>query len=223
MLARRPHELSGGQQQRVALARALARQPRLMLLDEPFSALDTGLREATRKSVARVLGEAGITTMLVTHDQAEALSFGDQVAMLEAGRIKQSGTADRALFAPGGQDDGGFPRRCHRVAGDRERRFRRMRAGTDCDRCRRVAGRCRGDAAAGAVETFCCVIRWRRSACTVTAVEFCGPHCMMTVSLDGSKVPLSFRVPTLGGAAGRHRRADRRDRQGARFQRHSRN
>ncbi len=91
MLARRPHQLSGGQQQRVALARALAQRPRLILLDEPFSALDTGLRAATRKAVARLLETAGITTILVTHDQAEALSFADQVAVVRAGRIAQAG------------------------------------------------------------------------------------------------------------------------------------
>ncbi|HSI59206.1 MAG TPA: ABC transporter ATP-binding protein [Ideonella sp.] len=91
MLARRPHELSGGQQQRVALARALAQRPQLMLLDEPFSALDTGLRASTRKAVAELLGGAGITTILVTHDQAEALSFADQVAVMRAGRLVQVG------------------------------------------------------------------------------------------------------------------------------------
>ena len=86
-----PHELSGGQQQRVALARALAQQPRLMLLDEPFSALDTGLRTAMRKMVARLLEEAGVTTLLVTHDQSEALSFADQLAVMRQGRLVQSG------------------------------------------------------------------------------------------------------------------------------------
>ena len=91
MLQRRPHELSGGQQQRVALARALAQRPGLMLLDEPFSALDTGLRASTRKAVARLLGNAGITTILVTHDQAEALSFADQVAVMRAGQLVQAG------------------------------------------------------------------------------------------------------------------------------------
>ncbi|MDQ0456373.1 ABC transporter ATP-binding protein [Rhizobium paknamense] len=91
MLKRRPHQLSGGQQQRVALARALAREPRLMLLDEPFSALDTGLRETMRKAVSAVLAKAGITTILVTHDQAEALSFADQLAVLREGRLVQAG------------------------------------------------------------------------------------------------------------------------------------
>ncbi len=100
MLHRRPDELSGGQQQRVALARALARQPRLMLLDEPFSALDTGLRASTRHAVAEVLRRAGITTVLVTHDQAEALSFADQVAVLRNGRLEQAGTPQEVYFRP---------------------------------------------------------------------------------------------------------------------------
>lgn len=91
MAKRRPHQLSGGQQQRVALARALAREPELMLLDEPFSALDAGLRVATRRAVAKVLSEAGVTTILVTHDQAEALSFADQVAVMRGGQLAQIG------------------------------------------------------------------------------------------------------------------------------------
>ncbi|MET1087086.1 MAG: ABC transporter ATP-binding protein [Arthrobacter sp.] len=91
MAKRRPHQLSGGQQQRVALARALAREPELMLLDEPFSALDAGLRVATRRAVANVLNEAGVTTILVTHDQAEALSFADQVAVMRGGKLAQIG------------------------------------------------------------------------------------------------------------------------------------
>jgi iron(III) transport system ATP-binding protein len=100
MRDRRPHELSGGQQQRVALARALARQPRLMLLDEPFSALDTGLRENMRKAVARVLRAANITTILVTHDQAEALSFADQVAVLREGKLAQAGSPRELYLSP---------------------------------------------------------------------------------------------------------------------------
>ena len=100
MLTRRPHELSGGQQQRVALARALAQRPRLMLLDEPFSALDTGLRAATRKAVAQLLASAGITTILVTHDQSEALSFADQVAVMRAGQLVQVGAPVDVYLRP---------------------------------------------------------------------------------------------------------------------------
>ena len=100
MLRRRPHELSGGQQQRVALARALARKPQLMLLDEPFSALDTGLRANMRKAVAELLRAAGITTILVTHDQAEALSFADQVAVMRDGRLSQVGTPRELYLKP---------------------------------------------------------------------------------------------------------------------------
>lgn len=100
ILGRRPHELSGGQQQRVALARAMACSPRLMLLDEPFSALDTGLRASMRKAVAELLGSAGITTILVTHDQAEALSFADQVAVMRDGAFSQVGSPRDLYLRP---------------------------------------------------------------------------------------------------------------------------
>ena len=86
-----PHELSGGEQQRVALARALAPAPRLVLLDEPFSALDAALRQAVRDTVAAALKRAGATAVMVTHDQAEAFSMGDHVAVLRMGRIAQIG------------------------------------------------------------------------------------------------------------------------------------
>ncbi|AWK70212.1 ABC transporter ATP-binding protein [Rhodococcus oxybenzonivorans] len=98
--SRRPDQLSGGQQQRVALARALAREPELMLLDEPFSALDAGLRANTRRIVADVLAKAGITTILVTHDQPEALSFADRVAVMSDGRLAQVGTPREIYSAP---------------------------------------------------------------------------------------------------------------------------
>ncbi|MFE7743111.1 ABC transporter ATP-binding protein [Nocardia sp. NPDC057455] len=97
---RRPHQLSGGQQQRVALARALARKPSVMLLDEPFSALDAGLRATTRQAVADTLREAGMTSILVTHDQEEALSFADQVAVMRAGRFTQVGTPEEVYATP---------------------------------------------------------------------------------------------------------------------------
>lgn len=95
-----PHEISGGQQQRVALARALAQRPALMLLDEPFSALDTGLRAATRKATADLLAQAGVASILVTHDQNEALSFASQVAVMRQGRFAQVGTPYEVYSRP---------------------------------------------------------------------------------------------------------------------------
>ncbi len=89
---RAPQQLSGGQQQRVALARALAPAPALVLLDEPFSALDTALRQETRQAVADALVASGATALLVTHDQSEALSMGSEVAVLWEGRLLQVAT-----------------------------------------------------------------------------------------------------------------------------------
>jgi iron(III) transport system ATP-binding protein len=94
---RSPHQLSGGQQQRVALARALAPEPSVVLLDEPFSSLDATLREDTRQAVAAALTATGATAVLVTHDQAEALSMADQVAVLRGGRLVQL-TDPRTLY-----------------------------------------------------------------------------------------------------------------------------
>ncbi|WP_435608210.1 ABC transporter ATP-binding protein [Pseudomonas knackmussii] len=103
-----PHELSGGQQQRVALARALAQSPRLMLLDEPFSALDSGLRVSMRKAVSQVLSDAGVTAILVTHDQEEALSFGDQLAVLRQGRLVQAGAPKDLYLRPADEETAFF-------------------------------------------------------------------------------------------------------------------
>jgi iron(III) transport system ATP-binding protein len=98
---RMPHELSGGQQQRVALARALAPSPEVLLLDEPFSNLDAQLRADVRSEVRSVLRSTGTTAVFVTHDQEEALSIGDRVAVMIAGRIRRSGTPYEVYADPG--------------------------------------------------------------------------------------------------------------------------
>lgn len=95
-----PHELSGGERQRVALARALAAEPALVLLDEPFASLDPGLRESLRSEVAGILRAAGASALLVTHDQEEALSLADRVAVMCDGRIEQVGTPDEIYLGP---------------------------------------------------------------------------------------------------------------------------
>lgn len=97
---RYPHELSGGQQQRVALARALAIHPILLLLDEPFSDLDADMRIKVREEVYRILKTIGITAILVTHDQDEAFSIADRVAVLNQGRIEQVGTPEEIYHKP---------------------------------------------------------------------------------------------------------------------------
>jgi iron(III) transport system ATP-binding protein len=101
---RYPHQLSGGQQQRVALARALAIEPEIVLLDEPFSSLDAAMRASVRSDVLSVLRRAGTTSILVTHDQDEALSMADQVAVLRQGVVAQLDTPAALYGRPGDAD-----------------------------------------------------------------------------------------------------------------------
>ncbi len=105
---RMPHELSGGQQQRVALARALAPEPDLVLLDEPFSNLDAGLRVRVRAEVRSILRQAGATAVFVTHDQEEALSLVDQVAVLIHGVVRQMAPPQKLYRQPADRDVAAF-------------------------------------------------------------------------------------------------------------------
>ncbi len=98
--ARKPAELSGGQQQRVAIARAIAIKPRLLLLDEPLSNLDAVLRNSVRVELRELHERTGLTTVMVTHDQAEALTLADRVAVMSAGRVEQFGTAEAIYESP---------------------------------------------------------------------------------------------------------------------------
>ncbi|GAC1344599.1 MAG: ABC transporter ATP-binding protein [Acetobacteraceae bacterium] len=105
---RRPDALSGGQRQRVALARALAPRPRLLLLDEPMSALDRGLREQTRQELLRVQRQTGTTFVLVTHDQDEALAMATRIGLLHEGRLAQVGTPAELYEQPASRYVAGF-------------------------------------------------------------------------------------------------------------------
>ncbi len=97
---RYPHQISGGQAQRVALARALAVQPRVLLLDEPLSALDAKVRTTLRDEIRRIQTEVGITTLFVTHDQEEALAISDRICVMSQGRVEQLGTPTEVYRSP---------------------------------------------------------------------------------------------------------------------------
>jgi putative spermidine/putrescine transport system ATP-binding protein len=113
--ARYPHQLSGGQQQRVALARALAVAPQVLLLDEPLSALDAQVRVQLREEIRRIQLELGITTVFVTHDQAEALSVADRVGVMRAGRLEQVASPDDLYERPATAFVAGFVGTMNRI------------------------------------------------------------------------------------------------------------
>ncbi len=114
---RRPEALSGGQQQRVAIGRALAIEPAIVLLDEPFSSLDAKLRETTRFELRLLQQEIGFTAILVTHDQTEALSISDRIAIMQAGRLEQVGTPLDVYRRPATPFVAGFVGRANTVPG----------------------------------------------------------------------------------------------------------
>ena len=97
---RKPHQLSGGQQQRVALARSLAKQPQLLLLDEPLGALDKKLREETQIELVNIIEEVGVTCVMVTHDQEEAMTMASRIAVMSEGRFLQVGSPAEIYETP---------------------------------------------------------------------------------------------------------------------------
>lgn len=117
LLDRYPHSLSGGEQQRVALARALAPEPAILLMDEPFSNLDQGLRERVRRETVEILRRTGTTAIIVTHDPQEALALGDLIVLMRAGRIEQAGTPFEIYDRPRSAYAAEFMGPCNRLAG----------------------------------------------------------------------------------------------------------
>src|SRR5262249_41777002 len=108
LLDRRPRALSGGQRQRVALGRALVRDPQAFLMDEPLSNLDAQLRTQTRAEIRRLQREVGTTTVYVTHDQVEAMTMGDRIAIMNGGRLEQVGDPDTVYEQPANTFVAGF-------------------------------------------------------------------------------------------------------------------
>ncbi|MEU7604920.1 ABC transporter ATP-binding protein [Streptomyces sp. NPDC040724] len=190
---RMPHELSGGQQQRIALARALAPEPALVLLDEPFNALDSALRAGVRADVRAALRATGATALLVTHDQQEALSTADLVAVVRDGRVAQCDTPEEvyrrpadpwvacfvgdAVLIPGMADDGTATTALGRLPLEVPPVGRSE--GTVLLRPEQLQLTEAATAAQG----------------TVTDVTFYGHDAMVTVSVDGLESPVGIRVP----------------------------
>ncbi len=127
---RRPHALSGGQRQRVALARAVVTRPRVLLLDEPLSALDKALRSEMQVELRRIQREVGITTIFVTHDQEEALTLSDQIGILRGGRLVRSGPPRSLYHAPQDRFTASFLGEANFFSGQPEKAGLRLASGT---------------------------------------------------------------------------------------------
>ncbi|MGR8011912.1 ABC transporter ATP-binding protein [Streptomyces hypolithicus] len=189
---RMPHELSGGQQQRIALARALAPRPALVLLDEPFNALDSSLRTGVRTDVRTALRATGATALLVTHDQQEALSMADLVAVVRNGRIAQCDTPQAVYGRPADPW-------VARVVGDTV-----LLPGTaDSSTAATPLGRLPLTAPEGARREGTVLLRPEQLQLTgsetavqgtVTEVTFFGHDAMVAVSVDGLEAPVEIRV-----------------------------
>ncbi|QDZ16016.1 ABC transporter ATP-binding protein [Humibacter ginsenosidimutans] len=119
---RRPHQLSGGQQQRVALARALVNEPKVLLLDEPMGALDAKIRKSMQLELKRIQQEVGITFLYVTHDQNEAMSMADRLAVMNGGRIEDMGTPQRVYDRPATQFVAEFLGSCNILPAEYDKR-----------------------------------------------------------------------------------------------------
>ena len=190
---RRIDRISGGQRQRVALARALAIKPKVLLLDEPLSALDAALRERLRVEIATLLRTFGITAVYVTHDQAEAMAIGDRIAVLDRGRIAQIGSPEEVYAKPASRYVAEFVGTSNRIAGPV--------SGGDLV----LAG---GRLAVGGPDRAA-VFSFRPEAVTlhlddpgggtlggtVVASTFLGASCRVVVALEGAASPILVDVP----------------------------
>ncbi|MEU7002068.1 ABC transporter ATP-binding protein [Nonomuraea sp. NPDC046570] len=196
---RMPYELSGGQQQRVALARALAPRPRVVLLDEPFNALDRSLRGTVRDDVRAALKRAGATAVLVTHDQEEALSMADRVAVMRDGLIVQEGTPASVYEDPLDLGVATFVGEAVVLEAVSVQGMVSCALGRLAQRANGVAGR-----GTVALRPEQLVLSASGSPGVVERVEFFGHDAAVTVALDDGVV---VRARTRAGAP--HRQGDR--------------
>ena len=192
---RRIDKISGGQRQRVALARALAIRPRVLLLDEPLSALDAALRDRLRVEIAALLRQFGITAIYVTHDQAEAMAIGDRVAVMRAGRIVQIGTPEEVYSRPANRFVAEFVGTMNRIEGPVRDGVLELGAGAFA-----VGGPDRTGTfwfrpeAVTAVPADQAVAAGSTLAGTVIGSTFFGPTCRLSVAI-GDGAPVLVDVP----------------------------
>jgi putative spermidine/putrescine transport system ATP-binding protein len=179
LLARRIDQLSGGQKQRVALARALAIEPRVLLLDEPLTALDAKLRDSLRADLAAILARLSITAVYVTHDQSEAMALGDRVAVMREGRIMQIGTPREIYHRPKSHFVADFIGRVNRVPGRAEAGTVVVPGGTLAD----PAGRFKGATLMFRPEDAILVDPPAGWIGQVSGVSFLGERTLVTVSV----------------------------------------
>ncbi len=191
---RRPHELSGGEQRRVALARALAPRPPLVLLDEPFSGLDAALRAETRAAVLHALAAQGTTAVLVTHDQAEALSMGREVGVLMSGRLVQTAAPPVLYRTPVSLDVARFVGEAVIVSGH----AREGTASCALGELALIDAELRGPVEAmirpEQIQIRVCRGEHHGATATVRARTFYGPDSIVQLQLEGVPAPVSARV-----------------------------
>lgn len=189
---RKPHELSGGQRQRVALARAIVTRPRVLLLDEPLSALDKALRSEMQVELRRIQREVGITTIFVTHDQEEALTLSDQIGILRAGSLVRSGPPRSLYHTPQDRFTASFLGEANFFDGTPEQGGLRLSGGTLLpwpghrqDSLRTLAVRPEEMTISAAIDAFgseTCVIRGE-----LVHISFSGPTALCRVMGEGQK------------------------------------
>ena len=208
---RLPRQLSGGQQQRVALARALVVNPAVFLLDEPLSNLDAKLRGEVRMEIRALQQRLGLTTLLVTHDQEEALTMADRLVVMEHGRVRQAGTAEDLYERPADPFVAGFVGRCNLVAG--------AAAGAGLFRaesgallpCAAAGGAGMGRGG-GVLALRPEQVRLRPDgdgSARVVAVTYLGPQTEYHLDLDGTPLLVVRPTPAAGDAARRLSPGDR--------------